>query len=68
MPPSLTDLPDAPRNIQAIDDQGLVWSLREDSEVGDWLRYLADGGTIDPVEEPVPQIEPNVLQDAPVEE
>ena len=41
-------LPDAPKQIQAVDDQGAVWSLTEDSQVGDWLRYIEDGGTIDP--------------------
>jgi hypothetical protein len=37
------------RPIEAIDDQGLKWSFREDSQVGDWLEYLNNGGTIDPM-------------------
>ena len=41
--------PDAPRQIHALDDQGVVWSLTEDSQVGDWLRYLEEGGTIEPM-------------------
>lgn len=40
--------PDAPKQVHAIDDQGMVWALTEDSQQGDWLRYLEDGGTIDP--------------------
>lgn len=43
--------PNAPKPIQAVDDQGVVWSLNEDSQVGDWLRYIAEGGTIDPEDE-----------------
>jgi hypothetical protein len=50
MPPDPIAPPDASRQIQAVDDQGLVWSFTEDSQVGDWLRYLEEGGTIDPVE------------------
>jgi hypothetical protein len=45
-PPSLIDLPDAPKQIGAVDSEGQQWAFREDSEVGDWLRYLEDGGTI----------------------
>lgn len=37
----------SPRQIEAIDDQGNAWALTEDSLVGDWTRYLAEGGTID---------------------
>ena len=48
MPPDPMALPGAPRQVQAIDDQGVVWSLTEDSQVGDWLRYIEEGGTIDP--------------------
>jgi hypothetical protein len=46
--------PDSPRPVQAIDDQGQVWALTEDSQVGDWLRYLEAGGTIDPESEDAP--------------
>ena len=55
--PSPIAPPDAPRPIQAIDDQGVVWSLDEESQVGDWLRYIEEGGTIDPVDE-VPETKP----------
>ena len=47
--------PDAPKPVQATDEQGQVWALTEDSQYGDWVRYLEDGGTIDPAE-------PNVNQ------
>ena len=50
MPEDPLTLPGSPRPVQAVDEQGQVWSLREDSEVGDWLRYLEEGGTIDPVD------------------
>lgn len=35
-----------PRNIAAMDDQYAQWALREDSEVGDWLRFVEEGGVI----------------------
>ena len=50
------------RYIIALDDQGLEWHLPEDSEVGDWLRFLQEGGEIEPyqapAEKPVPEPEP----------
>jgi len=48
MPAGPIDPPDMARQIQALDDQGGLWALREDSEVGDWLRYVEEGGTVDP--------------------
>lgn len=54
MPRDSLELPGSARSIQAIDDQGNIWTLREDSDVGDWLRYLEAGGTIDP-EDPAPK-------------
>lgn len=36
-----------PRPVEAIDEQGQVWALREDSQLGDWLRYIEAGGTIE---------------------
>lgn len=52
-PEALALLPaGGPKQVQATDDQGVVWSLTEDSQVGDWLRYIEDGGTIEPAEEP----------------
>ena len=91
MPAGPLDTPEMARPVQAIDDYGQVWALREDSEVGDWLRFIEGGGTVEPegtVWEgdappapppptggeaaggigPAPTAEPNVLQDAPVEE
>lgn len=55
-PPS-TLFPEPPagqRPVIATDDLGVEWSLTEDSQVGDWLRYLDDGGTIDPAD-PIPK-------------
>jgi len=37
-----------PRQIQALDDQGGLWALTEDSQVGDWLEYVNSVGVIDP--------------------
>ena len=65
MPPGPIEPPNAPRQIQAVDDQGLVWSLTEDSQVGDWLRYLEGGGTIDPESEPRSAPAPALPQSAP---
>lgn len=44
--------------IQATDSDGVVWSLPPDCQVGDWLRYLDEGGTIDPAEIPDDAKEP----------
>jgi len=38
--------------ITCIDDQGRTWFLGEDSQVGDYLEYIANGGTIEPYEAP----------------
>jgi len=32
--------------IFCIDEDGVVWSLTEDSQVGDWLRYAEAEGEI----------------------
>ena len=55
MPDDPLALPGAPKQVQATDDQDppQVWSLTEDSQVGDWLRYIEEGGVIDPVPEEI---------------
>ena len=35
-----------PRRVIAPDDQGVEWHLTEDSQVGDWLRFVEGGGTV----------------------
>ena len=40
------------RRICCTDDQDRVWWLTEDSEVGDWLEFKANGGTVEPYVEP----------------
>ena len=35
-----------PRRVIATDDQGVEWHLTEDSQVGDWLRYIEADGKI----------------------
>jgi hypothetical protein len=58
-PPDLTGmLPEAKegeRRIICIDNNGVEWHLTEDSQVGDWLAYVAGGGTVEPYDEPVTQ-------------
>jgi len=53
-PPDATGLmPDkaGARPVIATDDQGNEWHLTEDSQVGDWLRFIEAGGTIEPAAE-----------------
>jgi hypothetical protein len=47
-PPPPPDMPRSLQQVIATDDQGREWWLTEDSQVGDWLRYVESGGTIDP--------------------
>jgi hypothetical protein len=42
-----------PRRVIATDHDGVEWSLKEDSRVGDWLRYVEGGGTVLAYEPPV---------------
>jgi len=35
-----------PRRVIATDDQGVEWHLTEDSQVGDWLRFVESGGEV----------------------
>lgn len=37
--------------IVCTDENGIEWHLTEDSQVGDWLRFVEDGGTVDPAKE-----------------
>jgi hypothetical protein len=53
--PIMPMMPGAPKRIVAIDDQGVEWWLTEDSQVGDWLRYIEEGGTVEPYEQPATQ-------------
>ena len=39
--------------IICTDDQGVEWHLTEDSQVGDWLRFIEAGGEILEVQEEV---------------
>jgi hypothetical protein len=51
--PTMPIAPEGQKPVHATDGDGVVWTLSEDSEVGDWLDYLANGGTIDPADIPV---------------
>jgi hypothetical protein len=48
---TMPSMPGAPKRVIATDDQGTEWWLTEDSQVGDWLTYVARGGTIEPYAE-----------------
>lgn len=37
-----------PQQVIATDETSVQWWLTEDSQIGDWLRYVEEGGTIDP--------------------
>jgi hypothetical protein len=45
----------APKRVIATDDNGTEWWLTDDSQVGDWLEYVAKGGTIEPYGAAEPQ-------------
>ena len=49
--------------ITCVDDQGRVWWLTEDSQVGDWLDYVANGGTVEPYA--APETQPAEVPEAP---
>jgi hypothetical protein len=43
--------PAGQQRIVCTDDQGRQWWLTEDSQVGDWLDYVANGGSVAPYSE-----------------
>lgn len=47
-----------PQQVVCTDEAGAEWYLTEDSQVGDWLRYIEDGGEVTPYEEPSAPEEP----------
>jgi len=61
-------LPGGQQNIICTDENGTEWTVPgEDCQVGEYLRFIEDGGTVDPYEpppelppepEPEPQSEP----------
>ena len=57
-PPDATGLmPEAKEGEKPVictDENGVEWLLTENSEVGDWLRYVEAAGTIEPYEESSP--------------
>ena len=44
----MPELPAGQKRIVCIDDNGTEWHLTEDSQVGDFLRFIENGGTIEP--------------------
>ena len=56
-PPDATGLTPEPKDgerpVIATDDQGVEWQLTENSEVGDWLRFMeSESFAIQEAEEP----------------
>ena len=47
-PPEMQDIakPGGANAIICTDENGVEWHLTDDSQVGDWLRYVEDGGTV----------------------
>lgn len=46
------------QQIICTDEAGMDWSLPPDCQVGDWLRFVAAGGIVDPYEPPPdPEVE-----------
>jgi hypothetical protein len=52
------------RAITCIDDHDppRTWWLTEDSQVGDWLRYVEEGGTVEPYVAPEPEAQPKTTK------
>lgn len=48
--PLLPEPREGQRRVIATDENGVEWHLTEDSLVGDWLEYIANGGGIDPAD------------------
>ena len=46
------ELPIDRQMIICTDENGTEWFLTEDSQVGDWLRYVEEDGEITPYEAP----------------
>ena len=38
--------PGGANHVICTDENGAEWHLTDDSEVGDWLRFKEDGGTV----------------------
>ena len=49
-PPPSPEVPQ--QQIICTDDYDQQWWLFEDCQVGDWIDYVAAGGTVDPYEPP----------------
>lgn len=41
-----------PQMIIATDEDGAEWWVTEDSQVGDWLRFVEAGGQIEDADDP----------------
>jgi len=44
--PGMPEPKDGERPVIATDENGVEWQLTEDSQVGDWLRFIEAGGTV----------------------
>lgn len=50
-PMDLEALPIGQKQIVCLDTEGREWWLTEDSDVGDYKLFIADGGTIEPYDD-----------------
>jgi hypothetical protein len=44
--PLMQARPGSPNAVIATDEQGVEWHLTDDSQVGDWLRFIEAGGQV----------------------
>jgi len=52
-PPPNENMPGTPQMIVCVDENGIEWWVPgEDCQVGDWLRFVEEGNTVEPYEEP----------------
>jgi hypothetical protein len=64
--PLMAAKPGGANRVIAIDDQGLEWHLTDDSQVGDWLRYVeADGEVLSSDEYLARNVEPVATKSTP---
>jgi len=46
----VNDMPPPEQLIRAVGDDDTIWWLNDACTQGDWLRYIAEGGTIAPAD------------------
>jgi hypothetical protein len=51
----VNDTPPPDQLIAATAEDGTIWWLDDNCTQGDWLRFIEEGGTIEPAPSPEPQ-------------